>query len=122
VLLRIDLRTAAAIAALWLASPDAAWTAAADPLLLSARAQGGWTAPDKELHFAGSLAISASLRVAGRGEGESLGAAVGVGALKELYDATLKPRRKGRGASWRDLIADVLGAAAGVALVKALDR
>ena|SRR2546427_2781758 len=121
-LFRFAVRTAAATAALWLASPQAAGTAAADPFLLPPGAQGGWTAADKELHFAGSLAIAATLRVAGRGEGASFGCAVGVGALKEIYDGALKPRRKGRGASWKDLVADALGAAAGVALVKTLDR
>ena len=96
--------------------------AAAEPFFLPASAQGGWLAADKEIHFAGSLAISASLRVAGRSDGESFGCAVGIGVLKELYDATLKPRRKGRGAAWKDLAADILGAAAGVAIASALDR
>ena len=47
---------------------------------------------------------------------------MGIGVLKELYDATLKPRRKGRRWSWKDLAADVLGAAAGIAIAGALDR
>ncbi|HYR68807.1 MAG TPA: hypothetical protein VER77_02935 [Candidatus Dormibacteraeota bacterium] len=96
--------------------------AAAEPLFLPASSQGGWLAADKQIHFAGCLAISASLRVAGRSDGESVGGAIGVGVLKEIYDATLKPRRKGRGASWKDLAADVLGAAAGIAIAGALDR
>ena len=96
--------------------------APAEPLFLPAASQGGWLAADKELHFAGCLAISASLRVAGRSDGESFGGAIGVGVLKEIYDGTLKPRRKGHGASWKDLAADILGAAAGIAIVGALDR
>jgi len=34
----------------------------------------------------------------------------------------LKPRRLKRGASWKDLVADLAGALAGVAVVSALDR
>jgi len=94
---------------------------AAEPLFLPASSQGRWLAADKEIHFAGSLAAAASLRAAARSDGESFGGAVGIGVLKEIYDATLKPPGK-RGASWKDLVADVLGAAAGVAIVGALDR
>jgi uncharacterized protein YfiM (DUF2279 family) len=90
-------------------------------VFLSSADQGSWTAADKELHFAGSLAIAASLRVTGRSEGESLTAAVSVGVLKEIYDATLKPAPSKRGASWKDLVADVLGATAGVLLLRAME-
>jgi uncharacterized protein YfiM (DUF2279 family) len=45
----------------------------------------------------------------------------GVGLFKEAYDAAIKPRRMGRGASWKDLAADLAGALAGVALVSAMD-
>ena len=92
----------------------------ADPLFLSGTDQGGWTASDKQLHFAASFAIAASLSVKGWDEGESLTATVGIGILKEAYDATLKPS-KPRGVSFRDLAADVLGAVAGVMLVSAMD-
>jgi VanZ family protein len=94
--------------------------ARADPLFLSGSEQGGWTAPDKQLHFAASFAVAASLSVKGWDEGESVGATVGIGLLKEAYDATLKPS-KPRGASLRDLAADVLGAVLGVLLVSAMD-
>jgi len=103
-------------AALWCAP------AAASPLLLSSADQGSWLAADKELHFAGSLAIAASLRVEGQSRRTSIAGTFGVGLLKEAYDAALKPRRMGRGASWKDLAADLAGALAGVALVSALDR
>ncbi|HET9253079.1 MAG TPA: hypothetical protein VFP58_13280 [Candidatus Eisenbacteria bacterium] len=92
----------------------------ADPLFLPGSDQGGWTASDKQLHFAASFAIAASLSVKGWDEGESLGATIGIGILKEAYDATLKPS-KPRGVSLRDLAADVLGAVAGVMLVSAMD-
>jgi len=92
------------------------------PLFLSAADQGGWLAADKELHFAGSLAIAASLRVEGRPRETALAMTLGVGFLKEAYDATIKPRRLGRGASWKDLVADLAGAAAGIAVLSALDR
>src|SRR5437660_2824193 len=65
--------------------------------------QDRWLAADKELHFAGSLAIAASLRVEGQRRGTAVAATFGVGLLKEAYDAAIKPRRMGRGASWRDL-------------------
>ncbi|HZI89477.1 MAG TPA: hypothetical protein VFD83_03390 [Candidatus Polarisedimenticolia bacterium] len=91
------------------------------PLFLSSEAQGPWLAADKELHFAGSLAIAASLRVKGQRQGAALGFTVGAGVLKEIYDVALKPRRMGRGGSWKDLAADLAGALAGVALVRAMD-
>jgi uncharacterized protein YfiM (DUF2279 family) len=94
--------------------------ARAEPLFLPASEQGGWTAPDKQLHFAASFAIAASLSVTGWSEGESVGATIGIGVLKEAYDATLKPSRV-KGVSLRDLAADVLGAVAGVLLVSAMD-
>jgi uncharacterized protein YfiM (DUF2279 family) len=90
-------------------------------LFLSSKDQGPWLGADKELHFAGSLAIAASLRVDGASRRTSLGITCGVGVLKELYDAALKPKRMGRGASWKDLAADLAGALAGVALVAAVD-
>jgi uncharacterized protein YfiM (DUF2279 family) len=89
-------------------------------VFLSSADQGSWTAADKELHFAGSLAIASSIRVTGRSEGESFTAAVSVGVLKEIYDATIKPSAK-KGASWKDLAADILGAVAGVLLLRAME-
>ena len=91
-------------------------------LLLPAADQGSWLAADKELHFAGSLAIAASLRVEGRPRETALAMTFGVGLLKEVYDATIKPRRFRRGASWKDLVVDLAGAAAGVAVLSAIDR
>lgn len=90
-------------------------------VFLSSAEQGSWTAADKELHAVGSLAIAASIRVTGRSDAESFTAAVSVGVLKEIYDATLKPSPHKRGASWKDLAADILGAAAGVLLVRAME-
>src|SRR5437868_7334502 len=90
------------------------------PLFLSTADQGPWLAADKELHFAGSLAIAASLRVEGQRRGRAVALSFGVGVAKEIYDAALKPRRMGRGASWKDLAADLAGALAGVALLSAI--
>jgi uncharacterized protein YfiM (DUF2279 family) len=104
-------------AALVLAVPRGA---RAEPLFLPGSEQGGWTAADKQLHFAASFAIAASLSVKGWGEEESVGATIGIGLLKEAYDATIKPS-KPRGVSLRDLAADVLGAVAGVLLIQAMD-
>jgi len=97
-------------------------SASAEPLFLPSAEQGSWLAADKELHFAGSLAIAASLRVEGRSRETSVAAAFGAGIVKEIYDVTLKPRRLKRGASWKDLAADLAGTLAGVAIVSALDR
>jgi len=97
-------------------------SASAEPLFLSSAEQGSWLAADKELHFAGSLAIAASLRVEGRRRETSVAAAFGAGIVKEIYDVTLKSRRLKRGASWKDLAADLAGTLAGVAIVSALDR
>ena len=92
------------------------------PLLLSSADQGSWLAADKELHFAASLAIAASLRVEGRPRETALAMTFSVGLLKEAYDATIRPRRFQRGASWKDLIVDLAGAAAGIAVLDAIDR
>ena len=118
---RVALRSfaPAALAVLCLAAAALPAPARATAFLSSAD-QGSWTAADKELHFAGSLAIASSIRVTGRSEGQSFTAAVSVGVLKELYDATLKPSAK-KGASWKDLAADILGAAAGVLLIRAME-
>ena len=91
------------------------------PLFLSSADQGPWLAADKELHFASSRAIAASLRVEGQRRGAAVGFTFCVGLAKEIYDAAIKPRRMGRGASWKDLAADLAGALAGVAIVSALD-
>ncbi len=96
--------------------------AAALAVFLSAAEQGPWLAADKELHFAGSLAIAASLRVEGESRKTAIAATFGLGLLKETYDVALKPRRMRRGASWKDLAADLAGAIAGVAILGALDR
>jgi len=96
--------------------------AAAEPFLLPLDRDGAWTAPDRQLHFGGSLAIAASLRVEGRRRSDALAMTLGVGIAKEVYDAAFKPRRLGRGASRKDLLADLAGAAAGVLLLAAFDR
>jgi uncharacterized protein YfiM (DUF2279 family) len=97
-------------------------SASAEPLFLSSAEQGSWLAADKELHFAGSLAIAASLRIEGQSRRTAVGATFGAGIAKEIYDVALKPRRLKRGASWKDLAADLAGALAGVWIVSALDR
>ncbi len=84
--------------------------------------EGSWTAPDKQVHFGACLAIAASLRVEGRSRTQSVVGSFTVGIAKEIYDATLKPRRLGRGASRKDLVVDLLGAVAGVLIVAAADR
>lgn len=111
---------AGAFAAIFLAAGTA--PAAADPFLIPCSREGAWTAPDRQVHFAASLAIAASLRVEGRSRLESVAGTAVIGVAKEIYDATLKPRRLGRGASRKDLGADLLGALAGVLIVAAVDR
>lgn len=109
------------LAASWLLTA-AARTAAAEPFFLPLDREGAWTAPDRQVHFAGSLAIAASIRVEGRTAAEAVAATALVGIAKEVYDATIKPRRLSRGASRKDLAADLLGALAGVLIVAAADR
>lgn len=110
------------LAAVALAAHAAPRPAPAEPFLLPSEREGSWTAPDRQLHFAGSLAIASSLRVEGRDRADALALTVGIGIAKELYDATLKPRRLGRGVSRKDLVADVAGAVAGILLLAAFDR
>ena len=95
-------------------------TPARATIFLSSADQGSWTAADKQLHFAGSLAIASSIRITGKSEAQSFTAAVSIGVLKEVYDATIKPTTK-KGASWKDLAADIVGAAAGVLILRAMD-
>ena len=96
--------------------------ARAEPFLLPLEKEGAWAASDRQVHAAASFAIAASLRVEGRTRAEAIGITFGVGIAKEVYDATIKPRSLGRGASRKDLVADLLGAAAGLLLVVALER
>jgi uncharacterized protein YfiM (DUF2279 family) len=121
---------------LWAAPAKAAPAAAADsisgtltlqviqptPFFLPLKREGAWLASDRQLHFGACLAIAASLRVEGRPRAQSAAGAFAVGIAKEIYDAKLKPRRLGRGASRKDLAADLVGALAGVALIAAVDR
>ncbi|HYJ32315.1 MAG TPA: hypothetical protein VE326_03780 [Candidatus Binatia bacterium] len=115
-------RLLAALAFGAIAAVAGAAPAAADPFLIPCSREGSWAAPDRQVHFAASLAIAASLRVEGRSRLESVAGTAVIGVAKELYDATLKPRRLGRGASRKDLGADLLGALAGVLIVAAADR
>ena len=96
--------------------------ARAERLFLPLDREGSWFASDKALHFAGSFALAASLRIEGQEEGTAVGVTFSVGVAKEIYDAAFKPARHGRGASRKDLVVDLLGAAAGILFVRAVDR
>ena len=109
---------AAALAALLLLFP----AAGSARVLLPREAEGPWLRADREIHFAASLAMAASWRVEGRSRSTAVALSLSAGIAKEAYDAALKPRRLGRGASRKDLVADLLGAAAGVLILSALDR
>lgn len=117
-MLRRLLRVALVAALLSSLSP----AAAPARLLLPREEEGPWLRADRELHFAASLAMAASWRVQGRNQGTAVALSLSAGIAKEAYDAALKPRRLGRGMSRKDLVADLLGAAAGVLLLAALDR
>lgn len=113
----LGLSLAASLAAATLATP-----ARAERIFLPLDREGPWLGSDKTLHFAGSLAIAASLRIEGRDEGSAVGVTLGLGLAKEVYDTAFKPARHGRGASRKDLVVDLLGAAAGIFFVRAIDR
>jgi len=106
-------------AALAIAMP--AVSARAERIFLPLDREGSWTGSDKALHFAGSFWMASALRVEGRNEGAAVAISFGVGVAKEVYDAAFKPARLGRGASRKDLVVDLLGAAAGVLVFSALD-
>lgn len=110
------------IVAATLASACMAPAARAERIFLPLDREGPWLGSDKTLHFAGSFAIAASLRTEGRDEGSAVGATLGLGVAKEIYDAAFKPARHGRGASRKDLVVDLLGATAGILFVRAIDR
>lgn len=102
-----------------LAAPAGA--ARAERIFLPLDREGSWTGSDKTLHFAGSFWMASALRVEGKDEGTAVGISFGVGVAKEVYDAAFKPARLGRGASRKDLVVDLLGAAAGVFVFSVLD-
>lgn len=92
-------------------------------LPVSARAEDSWTGSDKALHVGVSAALASigygtsSLAVDRPGRfAAGTGLALGAGVAKELWDLA------GQGdASWKDLAADVVGTAAGLALSFAVD-
>jgi uncharacterized protein YfiM (DUF2279 family) len=98
--------------------------ASAERLFLPREDEGPWLASDKTLHFSASFAIAVSCRVEGRSEATAAGMTIGVGVAKELYDATLRPAKPGmpKGASRKDLLMDILGTAAGILFIRAIDR
>jgi len=104
------------------APTDSTSSSSRSSLLLPRADEGSWLRADRQVHFAGSLAIAASLRVEGRSRAEAVVGTFAIGVAKEIYDAALKPRRLTRGASRKDLAADLLGALAGVLLIAAVDR
>ncbi len=118
--LRRALTRAALLAAFAAASPPT--PARAERFFLPREREGGWLASDRPLHAAASAALAASFRVRGDREERAAALTIGIGVAKEVYDATLKPHRSGRGASRKDLVADLLGTAAGLLLFRALDR
>ncbi|HET9951164.1 MAG TPA: hypothetical protein VFS09_05145 [Candidatus Eisenbacteria bacterium] len=99
-------------------------SARAERVFLPRESEGPWLSSDKTLHFAASFAIAASCRVEGESEGTAAGVTIGIGVAKEVYDATFRPARPGvpRGASRRDLLMDLLGTAAGILFIRAIDR
>ena len=114
------------IAFVLLLAAAAAFPAAsrAERLFLPRESEGPWLSSDKTLHFSASFAIAVSCRVEGQSEAAAAGVTVGVGVAKELYDATIRPARPGapRGASRKDLLMDLLGTAAGILFIRAIDR
>jgi len=111
-----------ALLALTSVSIAAATPGRAEPFLLPLEREGSWVEADKSLHFAGSAALALSARATGRGEEASFGIAFGIGVVKEAYDGTMKSARFGRGASRKDVVVDALGAAAGILLLRILER
>jgi uncharacterized protein YfiM (DUF2279 family) len=115
-------RRPALLAALFAAALLSPLPARAGRLFLPLDREGSWHASDKTLHFAASAALAASFRIEGAREETAFRATIGIGVAKELYDATLKPDPRRRGASRKDLVVDLLGSLAGLALLRALDR
>src|SRR6185295_9300310 len=57
--------------------------ASAEALFLPREQEGAWLRADRQVHFAGSLAISASLRVQGSSKEEALVGTFAIGIAKE---------------------------------------
>ncbi|HEU4333365.1 MAG TPA: hypothetical protein VFT32_02620, partial [Candidatus Eisenbacteria bacterium] len=113
---------AAVIVLALLAGTLGAAEARAERIFLPLDREGAWLAPDKTLHFAASAAIAVSFRVEGSREEAAFRYTIGIGVAKEVFDAAFQPARERRGASRKDLVMDLLGTVAGLALVRALDR
>ena len=96
--------------------------ARAERFFLPLQREGGWLDSDKTLHFATSFVVAASWRVEGEREETAASLTIGLGVAKEIYDATFRPSRDGRGASRKDLVVDILGTAAGILFIRAVDR
>jgi uncharacterized protein YfiM (DUF2279 family) len=95
--------------------------ARAERLFLPLDREGPWIAPDKGLHFGCSFMIATAWRMEGRSEGQAATYTFSIGVAKELYDATLKRSGTERGISRKDLVADLLGTAAGILFFRAVD-
>lgn len=69
-----------------------------------------WTGRDKTLHFIGGAAVGAAVTLATDRPMYGIAAGAAVGLAKELYDTQHRPTHT---PSAKDLVATVLGAAAG---------
>lgn len=113
----------AALLALLLAAPAAAQVPPPGAPPDSVRVlHDAWLARDKALHAGVSFGLAAGGALALRhamdaraGDAASLaaGTALAIGVVKEVHDAR---RPRGSGFSWRDLVADAVGALLGAAV------
>ncbi len=69
-----------------------------------------WTGQDKTLHFLGGAAVGAAVTIATKRQDYGLAAGIGVGLVKELYDAQHRDKHT---PSIKDFVATAAGAALG---------
>ncbi len=99
-------------------SSHAEWAAAAPAqpgrrLWLAPGTPDPWNGTDKKLHAAASYGLFLSFRLAEDTSTQAALSAFSIGVLKEAHDVWLRPPGPHQGASWRDLVADAAGVAAG---------
>ncbi len=90
-------------------------------LWLAPTTRDEWIAFDKALHFSVSYGAFLTFRLAEGNSAAAAASALGLGVLKEAHDVWWRAPGPTQGASWRDLVVDALGVAAGAAAWSALD-
>lgn len=94
-------------------APTASTPFAPRRLWLAPSTPDPWRGLDKKLHAAASYGAFLTFRLAEDTSAQAALSAFAVGVFKEAHDVWLRHPGPSQGASWRDLVADAAGVAAG---------